>query len=95
MAKKMTKAELIRAIAEETGQNQDAVEKTIAALTGKIIRAAKDGIDVPLAGLGTFKRKENAARQGRNPATGESIAIAASTALGFKQAQAAKDQLNS
>ena len=80
MATKMTKAELVRAIAEDTGQ---------------IIQAATNGVDVTLAGLGTFKRKENSARKGRNPATGEAIDIAASSSLGFKQAQAAKDQLNS
>lgn len=95
MATKMTKAELIRAIADETGQSQDAVDKTIAALTGQIIQAATNGVDVTLAGFGTFKRKESSARKGRNPATGETIDIAASSSLGFKQAQAAKDALNS
>ncbi len=91
---KLTKAELIRAIAEEAGQSQDAVEKTLAALTNKVVQSVKNGDDVTLSGLGTFKRRENAARKGRNPATGESIDIAASSSLGFKQAQAVKDELN-
>jgi len=91
---KLTKAELIRAIAEETGQSQEVVDKTLAALTHKIIKTVKNGDDVTLSGLGTFKRRENAARKGRNPATGESIDIAASSSLGFKQAQAVKDELN-
>ncbi|MCD9148941.1 HU family DNA-binding protein [Pseudophaeobacter flagellatus] len=91
---KLTKAELIRAVAEETGQSQDAVDKTIAALAQQIIKAVKNGDDVTLPGLGTFKRRENAARKGRNPATGEAMDIAASSSLGFKQSQAVKDELN-
>ncbi|WP_216598394.1 HU family DNA-binding protein [Phaeobacter sp. 11ANDIMAR09] len=91
---KLTKAELIRAVAEETGQSQDAIEKTLAALTNKIIQTVKNGNDVTLSGFGTFKRKENSARKGRNPATGEAIDIAASSSLSFKQAQAVKDELN-
>jgi DNA-binding protein HU-beta len=91
---KLTKAELIRAIAEETGQSQDAVDKTVAALTHRLVETVKGGNDVALPGLGTFKRRENAARKGRNPATGESIDIAASSSMAFKQAQAVKDELN-
>ena len=55
---KLTKAELIRAIAEETGQSQEVVDKTLAALTHKIIKTVKNGDDVTLSGLGTFKRRE-------------------------------------
>jgi DNA-binding protein HU-beta len=93
---KLTKAELMRALADETGQSQDAVEKTIAALTRQITKALKKGDDVTLPGFGTFKRRDNAARQGRNPATGEAMEIAASSSLSFKQAQAQamKDALN-
>ncbi len=91
---KLTKAELIRAISEETGQSQDAVDKTVAALVHKIVETVKSGNDVTLPGLGTFKRRETAARKGRNPATGESIDIAASSSLAFKQAQTVKAELN-
>lgn len=91
---KLPKVELIRAIADETGQSQDAIDQTIGALTKKIIEAVKDGNDVSLPGFGTFKRRENAARAGRNPATGEAMEVPASVSLAFKQGQAAKDKLN-
>ncbi len=91
---KLTKAELIRAIAEETGQSQEAVDKTITALVGQITKAAVANQEVTLLGLGTFKRSERAARKGRNPSTGESIQIAAASSLTFKQAKAVKEQLN-
>lgn len=92
---KLTKADLVRNIAEETGQTQEAVDKTIAALVGQITKAAVASQEVTLLGLGTFKRSERAARAGRNPSTGEAIQIAAASSLTFKQAKAVKEQLNS
>ena len=47
-----------------------------------------------LNGFGRFKVTERAARQGRNPATGETIQIAASRKLGFAAAKSVRDQLN-
>lgn len=58
-----------------------------------IIEAAKQGDEVNLAGFGKFKAKDSPARQGRNPATGETIEIAASRKLGFSPAKQVKDAL--
>ena len=91
---KLNYSDLIRAIAEETGQSQEAVKATLSALTEQIIKAAEAGSDTTIPGLGVFKRSERAARKGRNPSTGMEIEIAASSSLSFKPAKAAKDRLN-
>jgi DNA-binding protein HU-beta len=53
------------------------------------------GRDIAIAGFGKFSVTERAAREGRNPATGETIQIAASRAAKFSAAAALKQQLNS
>ena len=94
MSKKITKQDLTRSIAEITGQTQEATAATIDALLEQITQATEDSKEVTLHGFGIFKRSERAARAGRNPATGESIQIAAASSLTFKQAKAVKDRLN-
>ena len=59
-----------------------------------IIDAAKSGGETTIAGFGKFKVKESPAREGRNPATGKTIQIAASKKLTFAPAKALKDALN-
>ena len=59
-----------------------------------IVAAATSGNEVSISGFGKFKIKESAAREGRNPATGETIQIAASKKLAFAPAKAVKDRLN-
>jgi DNA-binding protein HU-beta len=58
-----------------------------------IVEAAKKGEEVSLPSFGKFKVKDSAARQGRNPGTGETIEIAASRKLGFSPAKQVKDLL--
>ena len=65
----------------------DSVFKEIAA-------AAASGAETNIPGFGKFKVKASPAREGRNPATGESIKIAASKKLAFAPAKAVKDALN-
>ncbi len=90
----MTKSELIDAIHNNlgTGTKKDTaalVQATFDALGGAI----KDGGRFTYPGFGTFKVKERAARQGRNPQTGAAIKIAASKSVGFKPAATFKDSL--
>ena len=59
-----------------------------------IAEAAAAGEEVALSGFGRFKVTERAARQGRNPATGETIQIAASRKLAFAPAKQVRDALN-
>jgi DNA-binding protein HU-beta len=59
-----------------------------------IVEAAANGEEVTLPGFGKFKIRETAARDGRNPATGQTIKIAASKKLTFAPAKAVKDAIN-
>ena len=59
-----------------------------------IVDAAKSGEEITIAGFGKFKVKASPARDGRNPATGLTIKIAASKKLTFAPAKALKDALN-
>jgi DNA-binding protein HU-beta len=68
--------------------------KYVDAVFAAIADAASEGEEVSLNGFGKFKVKESPAREGRNPATGETIQIAASKKLGFTAAKAVKDKLN-
>ena len=68
--------------------------KLVDAVFAAIADAAAAGEEVSLNGFGKFKVKESAAREGRNPSTGETIQIAASKKLTFGAAKAVKDRLN-
>lgn len=69
--------------------------KVVDDLMAAIVTAAGKGEEVSLSGFGKFKIKDSPAREGRNPATGEAIQIAASRKLTFVPAKAVKDALNS
>ena len=90
----MNTSELIEHVSSEAGIPKAAAKKAIEALTAAISESAKAGGTVALAGFGQFKVKESPARQGRNPATGQSIEIAASKKLTFTPGKAVKDMLN-
>jgi DNA-binding protein HU-beta len=91
----MTKSELADKIAERTGmaasQARQVVEATIELVSDELAA----GGDVSLAGFGKFSISRRSARQGRNPATGETIQIAASNSAKFSAASALKSRLNS
>ena len=90
----MTKNELGERIAGRTGlsasQARQVVEATIEAISDELAA----GGEVSLAGFGKFSVSHRAARQGRNPSTGETIQIAASRAAKFSSASALKKRLN-
>ena len=90
----MNHRELIEKIAAENGVGKAEARKILDALIAAILEAAARGDEVSISGFGKFKVKESAARQGRNPATGEAIRIAASRKLAFVPAKAVKDRLN-
>ncbi|MBQ3222369.1 MAG: HU family DNA-binding protein [Clostridia bacterium] len=87
----MNKAALTAVVAEKTGltrkQAGDALDAFVAAVTEEVSKGEK----VTIVGFGTFELKERAAHIGRNPATGESIEIAASKAPVFKAGKGFKD----
>ena len=78
----MTKHELAKQVAANAG------------LTGEQATSAVDAAFDAIAGFGKFSVGERAAREGRNPATGETIQIAASRAAKFSAAAGLKQQLN-
>ena len=85
----MNKTELVAAVAEAGFSKKDA-EKAVAAVFGSIETALKAGDKVQLIGFGTFEVRERAAKQGRNPRTGETMMFEASKVPAFKAGAALK-----
>ena len=90
----MNKTEFIAAIAEEAGITKADATKAVKAFTDVVTAELKKGEKISLVGFGTFEVSERAAREGRNPATGETMKIAASKAPKFKAGKALKDAIN-
>ena len=90
----MNTSDLAETVAAGAGLSKADARKVVDAVFAAIADAAAKGEDVSLNGFGKFKVKESAAREGRNPATGEPMQIAASRKLGFTPAKAVKDKLN-
>ena len=90
----MNKTELIAAVAENAGLSKKDAEKAVKAFTDTVTDELKNGGKVQIVGFGTFEVSERAAREGRNPHTGEAMPIAASKAPKFKAGKALKDAIN-
>jgi nucleoid DNA-binding protein len=80
----MTKQSLIEAVATKTGHGKREVEAVVDSVFATIAETLQANERVDLRGFGSFVVKEKKARQGRNPRTGETIAIAAKRDAGFK-----------
>jgi DNA-binding protein HU-beta len=90
----MNKNELITAVADKSGMTKKETEKILKAFTETVTEELKKGGKVQIVGVGTFEASERAAREGRNPHTGEAIEIEASRAPRFKAGRALKEALN-
>ena len=90
----MNTADLIERVAVEHGVAKEHTKKILDSAFAAIFAAASAGEEVTLAGFGRFKVTDRAERQGRNPATGETITIAASKKLAFTAAKNIRDALN-
>ena len=90
----MNKTELVAAIAEQAEISKKDAEKVLKAFTDVVAEGLKNGDKIQLVGFGTFEVSERAAREGRNPQTGESMTIAASKTPKFKAGKALKDFIN-
>lgn len=90
----MNKSELVAAVAAKTDLKKADSEKAVKAVIDAITEELKKGEKVQLVGFGTFEVSERAAREGRNPLTGESMTIKASKSPKFKAGKAFKDSLN-
>jgi DNA-binding protein HU-beta len=91
MPKAMTKAQIVAEIAEKTGISKKQSGDAIEALADMAYKHAKNGFTVP--GLGKLVLVNRKARQGRNPATGETINIPAKRVVKFRVAKACKDAI--
>lgn len=80
----MNKGELIEKVANDSDMSKADTEKILNSILGTITEAVAAGDKVTLIGFGTFSVSDRAARQGRNPQTGQSIQIAARKVVKFK-----------
>jgi len=80
----MNKTEFVDAVAKEAKAQKTAAAQVVNAVIAVIEKALKKGDTVQLTGFGTFSVAKRAARNGRNPATGKEIKIAASKTPKFK-----------
>ena len=93
----MNKSELVAALANATGMTKSDAGRAIDALfstdtrQGVIAKALRKGDRVQITGFGTFETKKRKARTGRNPRTGQTIRIAATTTPGFRAGKGLKD----
>ena len=90
----MNKAELVDAIANDTGLSKKDSEAAFKSIIENISTELSNGNEVSLIGFGTLGVGKRAARTGRNPKTGETIKIAASKTPKFKAGKALKDKIN-
>jgi len=89
----MNKTELIAALAEKAEVSKKDAEKVLNAFIETVQDTVKADDKVQLVGFGTFESKARAARDGKNPQTGEAIKIAACKVPAFKAGKAFKDML--
>lgn len=90
----MNKTELIAAMADQAGLSKKDTEKALKAFTDVVAEELRKDGKVQLVGFGTFEVSNRAAREGRNPQSGEVMKIAASKAPKFKAGKALKDLVN-
>ena len=87
----MTKTDIIAAVVEKTDLKKKDAEAAVNAALAALIEGLTKGEKAQIAGFGSFEVKERAAREGRNPATGETIKSAASKYVAFSAAKALKE----
>ena len=91
MAKALTKSQIVASLAETVGLTKKQAVQTLEALVALAYKNAKNSFTIP--GLGKIVLVNRKARMGRNPATGETIKIAAKRVVKFRVAKAAKDAI--
>jgi DNA-binding protein HU-beta len=90
----MNNNDLAEAVGPDLGLAKADARKLVDSVFAAIVDAASKGEEISLNGFGKFKIKDSPAREGRNPATGAAMTIAASKKLTFSPAKAVKDKLN-
>ena len=91
--KEMNKEDLVKLVSEKTGITKKAAEQAQKAVIEGISSALEKGDSISLVGFGSFKVVERAAREGRNPSTGEKMQIPASKAVKFTPSKSLKERV--
>ena len=87
----MNRTELIELISEKAELTKTSASRALDAILEGVTVSLQNGDPVVILNFGTFTVKERAAREGRNPSTGEKIKINAAKVVGFKAGKALKD----
>ncbi len=87
----MNKAGIVDAVHALLGGTKVQAEQAVDTMLNSIVDSLKKGEEVSIAGLGIFSVKQRAAREARNPRTGEKIQVAAMKVPKFRAAKALKD----
>lgn len=90
----MNKGELIDVVADAAGITKSQASDAVNAVFDGIEKSLKKGDKASFVGFGTFQKSHRAARDGRNPATGATIRIAAKNLVKFKAGKALTDAMN-
>lgn len=90
----MRKNDIVSAVADIADISQQEADDAVSSLFEQLTNALARGESVNLVGFGSFQVKQRAARTGRNPRTGEPMAIAASKQIQFKPGKFLKDAIN-
>lgn len=90
----MSKKDLIDSVAKECELTKEKATVVVDAVLGHIRSSMQKGVEVRLPDFGTFKVAKRKAREGRNPATGATIKIAAAVVPKFTPSKGLKDALN-
>ncbi|MBU1903070.1 MAG: HU family DNA-binding protein [Proteobacteria bacterium] len=89
----MNKEDLVKLVSEKTGITSKAAEQAQKAVIEGISSALEKGGSISIVGFGSFKVVERAAREGRNPSTGEKMQIPASRAVKFTPGKSLKERV--
>ena len=89
----MNKADIIAKVHEVLGTTKADAERAVEAVFGNIEATMKDGDSVSIAGFGIFEAKMRAAREARNPRTGETVPVPAMRVPKFRAAKGLKDSV--
>ncbi len=90
----MTKADLVEIVAKEADMTKKDVEQLVEIIFDSIVGTLNKGEKIELRGFGSFRVRERSARKGRNPKTGEPVAIPAKRVAYFKPGKDLKEIIN-
>ncbi len=92
-ATKMTQSQVVKELASATGTSTKAAKQFMTSLADLAVKETKKSGVFIIPGIGRLVRQDRKARMGRNPATGETIKIAAKKVVKFRGAKAVKDSI--